>query len=330
MFGCACVCLSAIAASASDAPDRLLTRQGVDIVLDEDVFALFAALNAAGYSEETERKGPPLVAPVFHPVRVDARHALREAAESASLRSVRAVFEAHPVPIEVYLEAVLAGDTAAPPRAGRLRTALMPVLARFRREATLEALFDRLVDRQRAHALALHAHLESDFDRAGALLGVKTLRAPNDAVVVPNLLDAHGQIRAIRQARARFLVVGPSLTLARAAVVNDAVAAALEPAAQRAFAQAPSYQKSWESLKASRRIRTRYQNGARYLAESVARAVAHRVIHPDANRDADEDFIDDQAKRGMRWARAGLKIVDAGSRGHLAATLPARARKTSP
>ncbi|MEM7677401.1 MAG: hypothetical protein AAF449_15490, partial [Myxococcota bacterium] len=55
--------LPTAAQATEDTPDRLFTMHGVELRVDEDVFVLFAALNAAGYAEETERKGPPLRAP---------------------------------------------------------------------------------------------------------------------------------------------------------------------------------------------------------------------------------------------------------------------------
>src|SRR5687768_3036022 len=67
------------ASGISDAPDKLITAHGVEIRNDERVFVLFAALNGLGFSEETQRKGPPLRAPVFHPLRAQIRDALRKA-----------------------------------------------------------------------------------------------------------------------------------------------------------------------------------------------------------------------------------------------------------
>src|SRR5579864_1523492 len=83
-------------AAEADAPDRLITEQGLELRSDERVFVLFAALNALGYSEETERKGPPLRAPVFHPIRETVREALRKPDEAAKMSAVKAMFEQNP------------------------------------------------------------------------------------------------------------------------------------------------------------------------------------------------------------------------------------------
>lgn len=321
--------MSAVGGAPDHAPDRLLTRHGVDIVLDEDVFVLFAALNAAGYSRETERKGPPLVAPIFHPIRADAREALRAARNTNALKEARKVFEAHPVAIEVYLEAILAGQSASAGTA-KLRDALIPVLTRFRKEAALEALFDRLAERQRTLALTLREDLDKDLGRATKLLGLKALTAPLDLVVVPNFLDGHAEARRVRSKAGRFVVVGPGFSSARAAIVTEVVAATLAASARQAVQGAAAFQQNWESLKASRRIRGRYGHAANYLAQALARAVTHRVRHPKPHRETDEDFIDDQAKQGIRWARAGLKIVDMPDRGSLPTALAAVIRRVTP
>ena len=57
------VALAASTGQIADAPDRLISAHGIEIVSDGRVFVLFAALNGLGYSDETQRKGPPLRAP---------------------------------------------------------------------------------------------------------------------------------------------------------------------------------------------------------------------------------------------------------------------------
>src|SRR5688572_16050479 len=104
------VSLMAASTAAADAPDRLITKHGVELRADERVFVLFAALNALEFNEETRRKGPPLRAPEFHPIRVQIRDALRAQDDAGNLAGIRSMFEANPAEIEVYLEAVLGGE----------------------------------------------------------------------------------------------------------------------------------------------------------------------------------------------------------------------------
>ena len=316
-------------AAQGDAPERLLTRQGVDIVANEDVFALFAALNAAGYSEETEREGPPLGAPVFHPVRVDVREALREARTAEAFKAVRKIFKEYPEPIEIYIEAVVF-ESDPSGEVGKLQRVLMPALAQFRRDANLAKLFDRLAEQQRDHALMFKQQLEADFETAKKILQVDTLKAPPELSVVPNLLDGHDEVRTVQHESRRCLVVGPSISTSRAAVLEDVLTTVLRPAAKRAFEEAPEFQRSWDNLKTSRLARTRYGDGVNYLARAVARAVIHRVTHPKGSREGDEDFFDNQTKEGMRWARAALKVVDIPNRGDMTSVLPSLLKKTSP
>jgi hypothetical protein len=73
-----------------------------------------------------------------------------------------------------------------------------------------------------------------------------------------------------------------------------------------------------------------WKDGPTYLGESLTRSIAHRVLGK-SSKDADEDFIDEQAKDGVRWARAGLKVVDGLEKGKpLAEQLPKLVAKISP
>lgn len=303
-------------AAPADAPDRLITRNGVELRADEDVFVLFAALNAAGYSEETKRKGPPLQAPVFHDIRVDVREQLREVRESSSFDAVRKLFADNPGEIEDYLAAVLADRKAKglSKSAAALQGKVEPVLAKFREEGKLAAVFDKVAEDQREHAKALKALLEKDFVAAHEILGDATLRAPTSLVVVPNPLDGHAMVRELEIGGTRFIVVGPGHDTARRAILEAALEPAIAKLVDDAWPRAKGFRRSWDGLKTSRRIAQRYDNGKNYLTVALTQALAHRVALASAgakpSRDADEDFIDEQARQGMRWARASLKVLD--------------------
>ena len=320
-----------------DAPARLITQHGIELRADEQVFLLFAALNAAGYSEETNRKGPPLRAPVFHDIRSDVRDELRKAREQPSMDEVRKLFESNPGEIEDYLAAILSDgkkDGLSKPAAA-LVGKVEPVLTKFYAEAKVGGLFDTVATAQRDHAKTLKAALEKDFAEARKLLGDDTLRAPTDLVVVPNPLDGHAMVRELKIGKKTFLVVGPGAETARAAVLHAALLPAFRDMADKAWGFAAGYRRSWDALKTSRRISEQYGDGKNYLAEALTRAVAHRVgtlvDKPKDARGADEDFIDEQARQGMRWARVGLKVIDRSDASKpLSEELPGLVKKVGP
>ncbi len=317
--------------ATQDAPTKLITDHGVELRADEDVFVLFAALNAAGYAEETERKGPPLRAPVFHAIRVDVRDALRKVRDKPSMEGVRKLFETNPGEIEDYLSAALAeGKADLSPAAKKIRPKLDGVFSKLREEAELVALFDKLAEDQRNHAKELKAKLEADFAAASKILGGDPLRGPANLVVVPNPLDGHGMVRVVDHGDVRFLVVGPGFPTARRAILEDALRAALAEPVKAAFGSARGFSRSWDGLKTSKRIRTQFTDGPNYLTEGLTAAVAHSVLAK-RSRDTDEDFIDEQARKGMRWARASLKVLDSAESGApLAEQLPKIVGKVSP
>lgn len=324
-----------LVAAPGDAPMRLVTSHGVELSADEQVFLLFAALNAAGYAEEPKRKGPPLNAPVFHPIREEIRDALREARERPAMKATRDVFESSPQPIPVYLEAVLsmAPDAPKPSAPADALAKKLGPLADFRGDANLDVVIDKVATKQRAHMKALKAALEQDFAAARKVLGDERFRAPISLVVVPNPLDGHGLVRELTLGGTTYLVVGPGLETARLAILEAALEPSIRAMVENAYPRAKNLARSWATLKTSSRIQRQWPTGEAYLTDALRTAVAHRAIvraSGSAHRDADEELIDAQAKDGMRWARAALRIIDAHGSGPLAEALPDLLAKASP
>lgn len=307
MFSIAALCALTLSAPTPDAPDRLIGDQGVEFVQDPGVLTLFAALNAAGYSEESRRKGPPLNAPVYHPIRERLRAAMRKRPKAAkALAGLQRVFSEQPQPLEVYVEAAVAAKPSGP--AAKLKPVLAPALARFAEDAKLVALFDELAEVQRNAAKQLKEAVDKDLAAASALMHER-VRAPKTLLVVPNPLDAHDSLRRLRVNGRQLWIVGPQLSLARQAVVRAVLSAHLASAAAEAYAASKPLKKSWAQVRRSRRIRARYPSGADYLAQSLAAAIAFKVsAHPNAA--AIEGFADDQSQAGLRWTRAAFGLLD--------------------
>lgn len=272
-------------------PDRLIGLSGVEYVQDPQVFTLFSALNAAGYSAERRRAAPPLDAPVYDPIRVKLRAALRAPAAQAALKPVRGVFSAHPAPIERYLEASLSGSPRRP-AAQDLRRALRPALAAFEEGAGLGALSDSLAEAAREEMKALKEAVDQDLKAADARM--RAPRALSELTVLVNPLDAHGSLRRLHVDGRPLLIVGPGLASGRMAVVAERVAEQLAGASARAFAKAPSLRRRWAKLPAG--VRARYKSGPDYLAHALGWAIAAQAAGVRAQQ------AEDAARAaGLRW-----------------------------
>lgn len=314
MFSTLAVCAFALSvpSASQDAPDRLLSTHGVELRADENVFLLFSALNVAGYAEESERKGPPLRAPVFHEIRESVRDELRKYRAEPAVQAMTEVFEQNAVELEDYLAAALAGGGLSP-AAKALQPKLQPALTEFKNKVQFLTVFDKLADDQRAHAKKLLKAINADLTAAAKMLGDAEFRAPQNLVVVPNPLDSHAVTRRVGTKTETILVVGPGMTTARRAILEESLRPTIRELVKANYRSAPLFAKSWSNLKTSRRIARRYKNGENYLTEALTRAVAYRVqatVDGKAGREADEEFIDSQAKSGMRWARGALRVID--------------------
>lgn len=322
---------SILGAAPVDAPERLISEHGVELRNDERVFVLYAALNALGFAEETRRRGPPLRAPIFHPIRQEVREALRKVKGKDSKADIQRLFETSPAEIETYLEAYLADDGAPLSKEAKSLKPNLRTLDAYRQNAELEGLFDNLAQEQRALSKELKKRIEADFGAAAKLLGQEDLRAPLNLIVIPNPLDGHEIVRQVWIGKERYLLVGPGIETAATAILRASLRSLFQDQLGSAMGGAAKFTKSWSALATSRRIKRAYPDATAYLAEALARAVAYRVHGSKKSREADEEFIEDQTKLGMRWARAGLSIVDMHSAGSsFEKALPRLVAKASP
>lgn len=300
----------------TDAPDKLITAQGVEIRSDERVFVLFAALNGLGFSEETQRKGPPLRAPVFHPLRAQIRDALRKADEAGNMAGIRSMFDSNPAEIETYLEAIL---TESPqnlsPEAKKLVEPLN-ALESFRQKAELSKLFDTIAVDQRNLAKELKQRLEKEFVEAAKQMGAKEIRAPGSLVVVPNPLDGQDTVRVVRTKEKTYILTGPGLSNALRTILEATLKKHVEAAVDSAWGS-PSgqkYAKHWDTLKTTPRITRYWPDGKLYLADTLARTLTFKIqgkmSGTTAKKDLEEDFLEDLNKADLRWARLIMRALD--------------------
>jgi hypothetical protein len=296
----------ALTGAIEDAPTKIYTDSGVEMRLQEEVFRLFAALNAAGYAEESKRRAPPLSAPVYHPLRIDVRDALRELRDQPVTEAVRKLFQANPYPIEDYLAAMIAGpEDRISENAQKLRGELA-ALEKFAEEASLTALFDELATEQRELAKELSVEIESGLDRAAEIIADPDFRAPTSLIVVPNPLDSHDAYRTLEIGDDSYVVVGPGLSAGRDRIVYAAVEPYVRSIVDKTWGVAAKWREHWDGVKLSKRIRGRYETGKNYMTVALTRALVHEIGGEE--EEADEIFVDEQAREGMRWARIAMRV----------------------
>ncbi len=302
--------LMTAAPAIADAPVKLYTPQGVEIRLDERVFRLFAALNAAGYAEEAKRRGPPLNAPVYHELRIKVRDELRKLRDADTTVAVREAFESNPQPVEAYLEAALAEKGTKLSKAGQSAARADPKLTAFYEAASVQTLFDTLAAQQRELAKELMVELSGDMETLWNRVG-EEFTVDRSLVVVPNPLDSHNALYAVNVGNTRYLIVGPGFSSTRQNLVSELVTPYLRSSVNKAWGSASKYKKHWDQVKVSKRISKRYRDGKNYLTVALSRTLAYLVDAQRRNaltRESNEEFIDVQARESMRWARISLRV----------------------
>ncbi|MFO0725060.1 MAG: hypothetical protein U1E65_14870 [Myxococcota bacterium] len=318
-FIAASVSLACGVGQLQDAPSRLITPQGVEIVADGRLFVLFAALNGLGYSEETEKKGPPLSAPVFHPLRTQVREAMRKLDDEGKLGDLHKFIDQNPAPVEHYIEVVLARDFGAQKTAPELSPAakklegVLPLLEKLGAEAALQKIYDDALSLEHKQALELFARLDKSFEAAKKHLGLTELKPALELTVYTNALDAQGSVRTVKIGTRSSLVVGPGLDSADNAVLVATLRGKLGPEVSKAYARSDKLKKAWADLKGFKSITAAYTDGDAYAAETLADVLAFQAAAVAAGQNPatkEEDFIDANTKAGLRWTRAVLRALD--------------------
>ncbi|MBI4820104.1 MAG: hypothetical protein HY791_27765 [Deltaproteobacteria bacterium] len=307
------ILLSTLAVSTAQlgAPDRLITKHGVELSADGRVFVLFAGLNGLGYSQETEHKGPPLSAPVFHELREKAREAIRPLVADGKLEQLKKTFEGSPAEIDAYVALVLGlsndfakTDTPLPPEAETLAAAA-GVFRTLSEDPDLQKIFDQLAYEQRQFMKALAAGITADFDKAAGSVAAG-LTAPVSLTVIPNPLDAHGAVRRARVGSRSYLIVGPGEASARRAVLEEALLGRLEQPVKDGLVKAPRLKKAYEGLAAGSKSVRAYGSVEVYAATTLARVLAFRALGG-----TEEELIEREQQRGLAWVRSALRATDA-------------------
>ena len=299
-----------------ETPDRIISGHGLELVNDGRVFLLFASLNGLGYSKETLRKGPPLEAPVYHPLRIVTRDALRKLAAKGELKPLKDLFESQGQSIDKYLSLILSYDrklsTAAEPAGEGTKQigAAVDALRSLSKSKDVSALVDAVGLKQRDHAKSLMAVLEKDFAAAEKQLGLERLAAPATLSIIPNPLDSHNTVRKISVGSNTVFVVGPGHSSVRSEILRASLKPLVSKWVTEHWSHARKLKKHWRGLKVSKRITSRFPDGQSFLTETLTRTLAYHVgIYINDVKLEPEDYIDHESKEGFRWTRACLKAL---------------------
>lgn len=186
----------------------LHTEEGVELRSDDRVFTLFALFNAVGLDEGAVVRVEPVPRMTYPKVRELVR--ARVMGRDGALRdAAQGYLDAHPGPIAGYLAHVIQASAAkgGRPRASAPLEGLDELLARAWERWSLADLAKQARAAQREELKAWLPVLDGPLRRA-----LRALRAPpsTEVVVLGNLLDAPGSVRAVEDANGRvYLVVGP-------------------------------------------------------------------------------------------------------------------------
>lgn len=273
-------------ASEEDWFASLYTGEGIELRADARVFTLFAVLNAMGYDAAPLARQDPLPRYQFHPVRKQVRTTLLSASPEIRTQA-DAFFDAHPVSVDRYLAYAL--STSAPPFASA------PKSKDFKDVSGLEALLksahaqwklgEVLGEVQDDYRKSLRAYLEildAPLASAQKLLKGDAKGAPS--LLVVNLLDAEGSMRAVESEKGVVLVVGPSEKPQIEAIVREYARLVIEPALGK---KARQWGGGNTLLREAQALGATEANVAEYATALFTRALALKATNaPDSEWDA--------------------------------------------
>jgi hypothetical protein len=270
----------------------LFTQDGVEVSVDERVFAVFALLNAIGYDLESEKGPAPVYAPKFSDARNDTRR--RFGRPGSAVRAFEGAVAKNAGEASAYARAAVhlgaAPKFSAPKGKGaevKIAKALSKHVAAWYNEegggALYRAVSPTLRDKQKA--------ILEPLDKRGRAL-VKAARLPEEddvledaagpqgrVKVVLNPLDAHGTLQRVTVGDTTYIIAGPRTDKkSRAAVVDAAsVAFARSLVAGEAAKNAGKGTLGDLHAKLSKSAKAGVGDRAGFVAEALACAMVQRA-----------------------------------------------------
>lgn len=209
-LGCALVALGMGQARAEDdLLATIYTDGGLEIRRDDRVFVLYAALNSVGYDPGLVTRAEPFPRRVYHPIRTRLMEALAPF-EAKLAPAVEAYVDAHPDPLELYVQTTLQMSDApalALPNAAKMKLGgLAKVLADYAKAANAEQLVKGLSTSYRPELKRVADVADKPFTTLREAFRLDEELAPL-LVLVPNPLGAPDQAFVARSADDTHVVV---------------------------------------------------------------------------------------------------------------------------
>ncbi|MFN3982240.1 MAG: DUF4932 domain-containing protein [Caldilinea sp.] len=264
------------------APPPSTTGDYVQLVADERLFTLFAALNAAGYDEENYEQG---FSPVRQAVRADL--AGKSLPSLQWLRPYLAICRFIHVSqcVTWVLQRGPAPDFARAVDGWALQTPALlffgfdRALAAFHREAEIAALWQA---QQPAYAAEIERYQALVEPAVAEVFAYLRLTAPPTAGVrvLPNLLDAYWRGYGQRVGALSYVVMGPAIEPNVGLIQHEAMHPILNPLidAHLDAIERSQADRLFAALKPH--VGAGYENWPAILHESVIRAVEVRLADP--------------------------------------------------
>lgn len=283
----------------------LYTGEGVELRADERVFALFAVLNAVGYDVGPVSRQEPVAKVLYHPVRQQVRARVLGGDDEVR-KAADAFFDAHPVSLRKYLSYV--ANAGPPPFASGAKgkdaaelKGLESLLAKAWAGWRLEELMGSVQGEYRKSLKAYLSAIDAPLQKARAVLKVSD-SAP-EAVLVLNLLDAHGSVRGAQADDGVLVVVGPADKPNVEGVVREYARAMIEPTVSK---RAAAWSGGATMLREAQVYGAPDQTVGDYATSLVATAVALKAMNA-----SDADF-EAAAGRGYFGAKDIARQLDDG------------------
>jgi hypothetical protein len=178
-------------AEEEDLLSSIYTENGFEIRRDDRIFALFAALNAAGYDKAEPTRTLPFPRYAWHPLRTKVRGQLSASTEKVK-PAIDQYLDAHQQPIEAYLAAALTLSPSAPFTTGAELPKALSGLDKLLTEVSEGAKLPKISKVDAQDFRELLKKLRDPVDAPFAALR-KTYRLNEESapalVLVPNPLD---------------------------------------------------------------------------------------------------------------------------------------------
>ncbi|MFM2152819.1 MAG: hypothetical protein RL199_1254 [Pseudomonadota bacterium] len=303
----ALVLASTSGARADDLSASVFTESNFELRRDDRLLALFTAFNVAGLDRAEYGRAEPFPKKVWHPVRTQVLGSIGTATADKLRPGLESFIQAHPAPMQRWLEAALSLNESDLSAAAPLPTALAGLdgwLQEFVKNARLAKVEAAVAGDYRTALKALRPAVDGPFARLRAAFGLAEETAPA-LLLLPTPLDAAGQAWALKTADGFHAVVfglpveapldpAPLLAAYARLLAADAAGGATSKAVEDALSQ----------LKA-KGLALEVADGRALVAESYAAAA---LAHTKGKDGAGE--VDAAMRRGLVLARAFAKALE--------------------